>query len=217
MIHRKLISKINICGKDLFFMIFILILGLIAVWSYFNLDQGVFSLLCRKPVKWDDNFWVDAFTYLGKAYVLIGLLLIWYLSTGQKRPVFIALLALVISFLAVMPLKVGVRRPRPNEVVKANAKMEQKELHSHTSFPSGDTAAVFTVATVIAYFVRWPLTCLFLAVSAGIALLRVTAMAHYPSDVFAGGAIGSFAGLLAMQIGRRFAKGLRQPPQYNLD
>jgi len=185
-------------------------------WSYFNLDQQVFSSLCQKPVNWDGNFWLKAFTYLGKAWLLIWLLLIRFLSTGRQRPVLIALLALIIISLTVIPLKIGVKRPRPYEVIKASQKVEeQHDLDGHTSFPSGDTAVACAVATVIISFTTWPLACLLLAACAGIALLRVTAMAHYPSDVFAGAAIGSFAGWLAIQIDQRWLP--LKTPRFNLN
>ncbi len=205
MIYKKLTSKLNLSRNDMFFLAFIPILGLLAVWSYFNLDQQVFSLLCQKPVNWDGNFWLKAFTYLGKAWLLIWLLLIWFLATGRQRLVLIAFLALIIVFLTVTSLKVGVKRPRPYEVVKANSRVEeQPNLTGRLSFPSGDTATVFAVATVIIFFVSWPWACILLAACTGIALLRVTAMAHYPSDVLAGAAIGSLSGWLAVQINRRW-------------
>jgi len=115
----------------------------------------------------------------------------------------------------VNPLKVGVRRPRPHEVIKGPSwQEEQPFLSYHLSFPSGDAAVAFSVASVIASFVTWPLACLLLAAGTGIALLRVTTMAHYPSDVLAGAAIGVFAGWLAIQIERRYLQ--LQRPRFNL-
>jgi len=186
-------------------VVLIAILGFLAVWSYVNLDQRVFSLLCQKPVKWDRNFWVNAFTYLGKAPVLIWLTLIWFLSTGRHRPLVIVLLALLIVAFAVDPLKVCVRRERPYAIIKAHSTPEKlPHWDDYLSFPSGDTAVAFAGATAIISFVTWPWACLLLAASAGIALLRVTAMAHYPSDVLAGAALGCFAGWVAIQIEQRW-------------
>lgn len=204
-IDEKLRIKLNLSRIDIVLLVFVLILGLLSVWSYFKLDQQVFSLLCQKPVNWHKNFWVKAFTYLGSAWLPIWLLLISYLLTGKQRPVLITLLALIIVGLMVNPLKVAVRRPRPSEIIRARSGQEEKlDLTRHLSFPSGDAAVAFAVATVIASFVTWPLACLLLAASTTIALLRVTAMTHYPSDVFAGAAIGIFAGWLALQIERRW-------------
>jgi len=213
--YRKLTSKLNLRGKDLFFVFFILILGLAAIWSYFNLDQHVFSLLCQKPVNWNKSYWLEAFTYLGKAWLPIWLLLICFVSTGRQRPVLIAFLALIIVSLTVNPLKVSVKRPRPREIIKNRLEQnEQLNLLNHLSFPSGDTAVAFAVGTVVMSFVTWPMACLLLAACTGIALLRVTDMAHYPSDVFAGAAIGTFAGWLAIQIDRRWLP--LERPRFNL-
>jgi len=203
--YRKLASKLNLCGKDLFFVFFILILGLVAIWSYFNLDQHVFSLLCEKPVNWNKSYWLEVFTYLGKAWLAIWLLLIFFVSTGRQRLVLIAFLALIIVSLTVNPLKVSVKRLRPREIIENRLEQnEQPNFLNHLSFPSGDTAVAFAVGTVIISFVTWPMACLLLAACTGIALLRVTNMAHFPSDVFAGAAIGTFAGWFAIQIDRRW-------------
>jgi undecaprenyl-diphosphatase len=204
-LDKKLTTRLNLSGKDYIFGIFILILGLAAVWSYIKLDELIFSFLCQKPVNWHKNSWVEAFTYLGKTWMLIWLLLIWFLSTGQQRPVLIAFLALIIATVMTSPLKFAVGRPRPREVIKAHSGQEdQTNLTSHLSFPSADAAVAFGVATVVISFVRWPLACLLLAASTGVALLRVTAMKHYPSDVIAGAAMGSFSGWLALKIDQRW-------------
>jgi hypothetical protein len=94
---------------------------------------------------------------------------------------------------------------------------QEKQLDSvhYLSFPSGDAAVAFAVATVIISFVTWPLACLLLAASIGVALLRVTAMAHYPSDVLVGAAIGICAGWLSVQIERR--RLLLVQPWFNLN
>jgi undecaprenyl-diphosphatase len=204
-ICKKLISKLNSSGSSIFFAVFILTLATVAIWSYFKLDQQVFSLLCQKPIQWDKIFLVKAFTYLGKTWMLVWLLLIWFLSTGQKRPVLIAFLALIIVSITVIPLKVIVKRPRPHDVIKTHSRsLDRPDLIRSWSFPSGDTATVFAVATVFISFVTWPVACLLLAASTGIGLLRITAMAHYPSDAFAGAAIGLLSGWLAIQIDQRW-------------
>jgi protein-S-isoprenylcysteine O-methyltransferase Ste14/membrane-associated phospholipid phosphatase/SAM-dependent methyltransferase len=215
MIYRKLASRLSFRGKDIFFLVFILIIGLIALWSYFNLDQQVFSLLRQNPINWHSNYWIKAFRYLGRAWLPIWLLLVWFLSTGRQRPVIITLIALIIVGLMATSLKVGVRRPRPCEVLKGPSWQEEQSFLSHRlSFPSGDAAVAFTTATVIASFVTWPLACLLLAASTTVALLRVTTLAHYPSDVLAGAAIGVFAAWLAIQIERRYLA--MQRPRFNL-
>lgn len=204
MVRKILKSKLSISGKNIAFFAFIVALGSISIWSYFHLDKRVFSLLSQAPVKWHRNHWLAEFVLLGKGWLPIWLLLIWSLATGRKRPVLIGLMALIMVAVTVTPLKVCTKRSRPYEVVKAQSGAEeQPRLSSHLSFPSGDTAVVFAAATAMMPFVAWPFACLLLTACAGIALLRVSGMAHYPSDVFAGAAIGSFAGWLALRIDRR--------------
>lgn len=209
MIDEKV--KSGFCGRDIFFLVFISIAGLIAVWSYFYLDGRVFQLLSEQPNNWNRNFWLAAVAYLGKVWLPIWLMLIWFLVTGRQRPVLIAFVALIMISLTVTPLKMLTNRPRPREVPQAGEMEQVQYLHSHKSFPSGDTASAFAAATVITFFVGWPVAALLLAGCAGVAFLRVTAMAHYPSDVFAGAAMGSLVGWLAVQMEQKKIS-LKPPP-----
>ena len=211
MLDEKLKSGFR--GKDIFFLVFIAVAGLAALWSYFYLDERIFQLLSQEPVKWNRNFWLVALALLGKVWLPIWLMLIWFLVTGRQKPVLIALLALIMIALTVTPVKMLTNRPRPREVPKAGqaAEQEQNFLNSNKSFPSGDTASVFAVATAVTFFVEWPVAFLLLTACAGVAFLRVSGMAHYPSDVFAGAAIGSLVGWLAVQIERKKFQ-LKPPP-----
>ena len=205
MIGRGLLTKLNLRSKGSFFPILAVVLGLCAAWSYFNLDQRVFSFLCENPINRNGNLWLKAFAFLGKAWMLVWLLLVWFLSSGRQKPVMVGLLALIITASMVVPLKFGVGRARPRDVIKTlSTGQEGRDLTNGSSFPSGDAACALAVATVVISFVTWPFACLLLAAGAGIALLRVIVMAHYPSDVLMGAAIGFFAGWLAIQIEHRW-------------
>lgn len=208
----KLTTKLNLPGKDYLLGVFAVILALAAVWSSIRLDQYIFSSLCQNPVNWHKSSCGEAFTYLGKVWMLIWLLLIWFLATGKQRPVLISLLALIIVTLTTSPLKFITARPRPREVIKGQ--QYQTNITSQLSFPSADTAAAFAIATVVIAFVRWPLACLLLAAGSAVALLRVTAMKHYPSDVTAGAAMGFFSGWLAIKIDQRWLP--LERPRFNL-
>jgi undecaprenyl-diphosphatase len=153
------------------------------------------------------------FEYLGKGWVLVWLLLVWLVLTGQRRLVQSAFLALIVCTLAVNPLKVGVGRARPSDV-KVESESKNNRTGRHMSFPSGDTAVVFAVATTVLAFSRRPLAVLLLGVCTGIGLLRIAGMAHYPSDVLAGAGIGCLCGWLAVQIGPRWVRW--QIPQSDL-
>ena len=195
----------------------VIALGLAALLSYFLLDERVFFWLCRHPNKWQGNNWLEAFTLLGKGWVLTWLLLSWVWATGRPargRPALVAILALLLVFLTVSPLKVLVQRPRPADIVKVHSRAEDRSaLIRSWSFPSGDTAAIFAVAAVLAPFVRrrWAIT--FFVLSSIIGLLRVAVLAHYPSDVFAGAATGMLDGWLASRIISRWP--LPESGQFN--
>jgi undecaprenyl-diphosphatase len=215
MIHNKLVSRFNLSGKDVFFLILIAVCGLFSIWSYFYLDQRVFTSLSKTPVNWDSNSLAQAIICLGKVWLPIWLLLVWFIKTKKQQPVLIAFIALIMALLIVTSLKYSIHRPRPRDAVKAAQTIADKKHYLYkASFPSGDTASVFTVATVVAFFVSRRWTVLFLTTSAAVGLLRITKMAHYPSDVFAGAGIGILAGWLAMQLDRRWSR--LKLPQFNL-
>jgi len=133
--------------------------------------------------------------------VLIWLLFCWMWATGRHRPALVAILVLLLVLPAVMSLKGIVQRPRPADIVKVHSRAEDRnDFIRSWSFPSGDTAAVFAVATALAPFVsrQWVLT--FFTVASSIGILRLAVLAHYPSDVCAGAAIGMLIGRLASQI-----------------
>ncbi len=179
----------------------IIILGLAALVSYFLLDEQAFSWLRRHRSNWYKNDWLQAFTLLGKAWVLIWLLLSWVLATGRHRPALVAILVLLLISPAVISLKAIVQRPRPADIAKVHSRAEDRNYVVRSwSFPSGDTAAVFAVATALAPFVRWPWGLTFFTVASSIGILRLAMLAHYPSDVCAGAAIGMLISWLASQI-----------------
>jgi len=214
MIHKKIISRLNFSGRDVFFLLLIAVCGLLSLWSYFYIDQRIFTLLSNTPVKWDDNFLAQAIICLGKTWLPIWLLLVWFITMKKQQPVLVSFFALIMALLIVTSLKYSVQRPRPRDVVKTAQTADKQPKSTGVSFPSGDTASVFAAATAVAFFVSWRWTVLFLTTSAAVGLMRVAKMAHYPSDVFAGAGIGIFAGWLAMQLDRRWSR--LKLPQFNL-
>jgi membrane-associated phospholipid phosphatase len=165
---------------------------------YLLWDEPVRQWLLVHPSTWHEQAWVDAFRQLGKAYIPIWLLLVWSCLTNCWRPTVITLVALLLVGLSVCSLKAVAARRRPNDPARISLELSASELgHSWrrgVSFPSGDTAAAFAVATVLAFTIRRAWAVLFVAAAGAIGLLRVTALVHYPSDVFAGMTIGVLAG-----------------------
>ncbi len=175
---------------------------------YLLLDEPVRQWLQAHPNTWHEHNWVNAFRQLGKAYVPIWLVLLWSCLTNRWRTTALTLMALVFVGLSVCPLKVVVSRRRPHDSALLSGSVAAFDLHrswkQRVSFPSGDAANAFAVATVLILSIRRPWAVLFLAAAGAIGLLRVTAMAHYPSDVFAGMMIGVLAGWWSMHSAARW-------------
>lgn len=188
-------------GWNRFFLglAFILLVGSLASWAV--LDQRIITWVINRGIDPDDNLWVELFTWLGKAWVLIWLLLVWFAASRQRRDILGAILALVLVGAAVTPLKLAVGRVRPYSVLKAQkAGVPLQKTCHHFSFPSGDTASAFAVAGALAPSLSWPVGPVLLCAAGAVGGLRVTSLAHYPSDVLAGMAIGLLAGWLAMRL-----------------
>lgn len=194
----------------------ILALSATSLVSWLAFDREAVSLLSQTDVNWNANFWVDIFTWLGKAWLQIWLLLLWFVVSHRRHDVLAGLLALIVGGIVVNPLKLAVDRTRPHAVVKmqATGQADQDVAH-HVSFPSGDTAAAFGVTTAVLPAVGWPSWLLSLAWCAAIGGLRVDAMAHYPSDVLAGAAIGVLAGWLANRLMDKWGRADRALPFEN--
>jgi len=204
-------SAVRMTDKILFGTV--LTLTMAGLVSWFGFDQWLISLLSQPRMHWHGGFWVHVFTRLGKVWLQIWLLLVWFLVSRRRHAVLTAFLALAIVGGIVNPLKVTIGRPRPYEVLKAQAAGQGDRHFTHClSFPSGDTAAAFAVTTAILPAVGWPLRLLLLGACAGIGGLRVAAMAHYPSDVLCGAAAGLLAGWLAIRLLDRWGRSDRALP-----
>jgi undecaprenyl-diphosphatase len=188
-------------------VVLLLLAGLLlaaAAVCFFAVDERAFSYLRENPQKWDRTLWAQALKMLGRGYPLIWLLLAWVWLTGKHKTVIVCLLSLLITLAAVTVIKETVRRPRPRDVVTAETKAGDKAIFKSWSFPSGDAASVFAAGAVLALAMPWPATIIFAACCCGVAILRVVAMAHYPSDVLGGAATGILSGWSAIFIRNRY-------------
>jgi len=185
----------------------VLALTMVSLVSWFGLDQWLISLVSQPRMHLHGSFWGHVFTRLGKVWLQSWLLLVWFLVSRRRHAVLAAFLALVIVGVIVNPLKVTVGKARPHQVLRAQAAGQSDRQPTHgLSFPSGDTAAAFAVTTAVLPAVGWPLRLLLLGACAGIGSLRIAALAHYPSDVLCGAAIGLLAGWLATRLLDRWSR-----------
>ena len=180
----------------------------VTIVSYLFFDRWVIPWLYEHPNSWHHERWLDGLRQLGKAYIPIWLLLLWTCITDRWRPTVVTWVALLLVCLTVCPLKLLSHRPRPHRPDTVSSQLAAKErhtsLHMGLSFPSGDTATVFAVATVLSLSAASPWALAFFAAAGAVGLLRVTALHHYPSDVMGGAAIGVLWGYVAVQMMKRW-------------
>jgi undecaprenyl-diphosphatase len=179
-----------------------------AMASCLFVDSTISGWFQNPPNTWHQNVWVSAFRQLGKAGVPIWLLLAWSCLTDRWRPTAVTLAALVLVSLSVAPLKGIVRRCRPSTVIAASEQslpLQDIPWQEKGSFPSGDTAVAFAVATTLSSSLGRLWAPAFFAAAGAIGLFRVTGLAHYPSDVVAGALIGVLCGVYGMRwMARRY-------------
>ncbi len=196
-------------GKTLQTVLFVLVglLLLAAPVCYFLFDQATLEFLTSHRLAWpEDNHWVNAFRQLGKAWVIIWLLLLHAWIARHTRTLIPAILSLLLVMTVVSPLKFALSRPRPEHVLSMQHHPEKtinRWKHHSQSFPSGDTATVFAVAATVSLVAAWYWSIPFLAAASAIGALRVFTLDHFPSDVCAGAAIGVLAGWFAVRLARQ--------------
>jgi undecaprenyl-diphosphatase len=181
-------------------------LGLAAVAaavSFVCIDQPLSRWILKYPSEWQHIPWISGLRQFGKADVPIWLLLLWGCLTNRWRPTVATLLAMVLVGMSVTPLKMITARERPHAHVVVSGSVGPQEEDVSTvkrvSFPSGDTAVAFALATTLSFSCRglWG-SALFLGAGV-IGVSRVTVSAHYPSDVLAGAILGVFCGVAAIR------------------
>lgn len=172
-----------------------------------GLDGGI--LLWLQSVvrqEWLDPL-VIFYTHLGDAGLLwIALCTGMLLYKPTRRAGLAGLMALAIGFLCTnVVLKHLVGRPRPWLDVAGLLPIIQEG--DPNSFPSGHTSASFAAAAAWWKLApkKW-MKATGLVMAACMGLSRLYVGVHYPSDVLAGALVGTFSGLLACYLCRRFVR-----------
>jgi len=139
-------------------------------------------------------------TRMGDGWGWIALAAVLLLGARAYREVMAGTLAAAAASAGFCWLKRRFKRRRPCELLG----MLQDDVRpaDRFSFPSGHAATSFAIATVLTLAFP-PLAGVFLAMAAAIASSRVALGLHYVSDVVAGAALGTGAGVVsyAMLLG----------------
>lgn len=155
---------------------------------YFRSHQG----------QWDDtNDVFDSFITTGEVVALpAGLLTAGYIrhDPHEVDAALLATDAYADSAIIDLAMKAIARRNRPADVPSPQPFTNTffKAQVTGSSFPSGHATAAFSVATVAARLYarkRWVPWAAY-GMAAAISLSRLPQLAHFPSDVFAGGVLG---------------------------
>jgi len=146
-----------------------------------------------------DSLAIFCAEYLG--YVLIFILALFLLKNFKKYwPVMLKALgtAVFARFVIAELIRFLWERPRPFIENNVNLLIEHP---ASSSFPSGHAIFYFAFSTLV-YFYNKKLGTLFLIATTLIALSRVYAGLHWPSDVLAGAVIGIFSAWLVKNISK---------------
>ena len=133
----------------------------------------------------------------GVYYVLIGIIVALLEPVIGTTFFLSGLLAYAIELPLYVVLKNSIKRRRPDDVITEFVAFLIPS--DKFSFPSGHTAAAFVMATLIAFY--YPtLAGLAYSLASIIGFSRVLLGVHFPSDILAGAALGSFSTLIAVFV-----------------
>ncbi len=164
-------------------------------------DPHAMPYFRKHATNWDDfNDTFDAYITTGEVITLPAALMASGYIRHDQRTVSSALLcaeAYGDSAIVDLVIKAVTRRQRPVDIpINGNYRDTffngGKSPFHGSSFPSGHTTGVFSVATVVANRYarhRWVPFAAY-GMAAVISMSRITTAAHWPSDVFLGGALG---------------------------
>lgn len=156
---------------------------------------------------------------LGKTYVPLWFLFLYGLLKKRIEIILTGVIALLLVLVLISPSKVIFSRQRPNLYFANQAKSQLGQtaekaksyffgLHKplNQSFPSGDTASIFAIVTAVVPFISGSSFLLLLTAASAVGFLRVIGLAHYPSDVLIGAALGIICGRIAVLICEKLFK-----------
>jgi undecaprenyl-diphosphatase len=200
--NYPMVKSIFVKHKNIFIVIMaITVLTVLSIISFLFWDTNIFTWQRQNLDHFEKSLFVKGLVQLGKAWLLIWLLLCWVLLTKCRQKALIAMIALFLLIFTVLPLKIITHRPRPYDVIKNYVELNNgADIFRSWSFPSGDTASAFAVAAAIFPFISWFGRSITFSLAGCIGVLRVVSFSHYLSDIFAGAAVGVIVAYLAYRL-----------------
>jgi len=170
----------------------------LVVFEDFSINEKLFYLINHTRSPLADAFFLK-FYFLGKGWILIPIFFFVAIFLKNKLKLFLS--ALLVNTIAVHLIKQITNQPRPATILENVFLLEP--LY-HNSFPSGDTAMAFFLASFF-LSINKLIGAVFLLYAFLIAYGRIYLGVHFPLDVFCGALIGIFSFLLALHIKRKDA------------
>ena len=182
---------------------------------YFSKADG-FVLMNPLHSKFLDQIFINT-TYLGDGIFIIALAIIFFFYKIKYLSLMI-LSSYLLSGIIAQILKYFIVEARPAfylEKMNYAYFIDDVTLHNYHSFPSGHTASIFALASVLAFFIRNKnYSIIFLIVAALVGYSRIYLGQHFMDDVFAGSVIGVFSSIICwMFLANFFKKILKLHPQ----
>jgi membrane-associated phospholipid phosphatase len=217
-------SKLISNRFNLTIFVSIIVLGVGALYCYFFIDDRFISWISSNNKDLDSFIGAKLIKILGKVCVPLWLLFLWGFLKNRLQLVLAGALSMLLALAIVGPTKILTHRERPRELLKHSQIVQEPQGNKATiqnllsapafgrfdvqnfcktryqSFPSGDTATVFAPAVTVVPFVSALSLPILFILSGTVGFLTVAGLSHYPSDIFAGAAVGIFCGWLALQI-----------------
>lgn len=165
------------------------------IQSFYHFECMVFHEINSHFDKKVFNLFFRTITGIGGAlFISVTALLLIIFSTGTTRLTAISsAAALALSHIPVQVVKKLFPRKRPYLLFETT-KILPNPLKDH-SFPSGHTTAVFSV--IVPFVILNPvLAAGLIPLGLCVGISRIYLGLHYPSDVIAGGFLGTFFGIL---------------------
>jgi len=179
----------------------------------YGFDQKIYDWVQRQrtPSSINASPYISKF---GRGGYLTALTVVMYASgeifdsPGLRKTALLSLESFLTATAVVLTLKAAAGRARPDIGESAHTFHPFSFTSSYTSFPSGDAAGAFSVATVIAEQTPNAFVDILAYGLAGlVAIYRVHDRKHWPSDVFTGSVLGFFVGKKISRLNKNSSSG----------